>query len=158
MKKGRINLELILSIAAIVIAAISVYVSHIAIAQNSQIACFQAFMDLRAEFAEIYKSFPPDYRLKGVTYPVDSPEWNSIKRYWYHSFNEWIITTRFGHSKLHDLWNQFYKTAICDAFEKDSMRTVFYGLKVSEFKSKMERQFVLEVETACKNRIEGAAK
>lgn len=103
MGKRKFSFELFISLLAMAAAGLSAYATYVSVKQSGQIAKFQAFIMLRAEFMVIQKSFPPDYRKKGVEYPVDSKEWRALSRYWYHTFNEWAITTRFGHKDLRDL-------------------------------------------------------
>lgn len=141
-----------LSIIVIVVAGISAYMAYQSVKQNKNIAKFQTFLTLRSEFKEIMKTLPPDYREEGVRYLIGSQDWISISNYWSHAFNEWTITTQFGKGELQELWDKYYKDAICEALQKDAIRSVFYDLRDSAFNSEMEKKFALEVEKVYKEK------
>lgn len=130
------------ALAAALAAALSAVIAWVSLLDSERSSKAQTYLDLRDRYFEISKQLP-DYRNRTTPYDRqgNKNEWNSIKRYWYHSFDEWIVTQHFNNDDYKELWDLYFKDAQLSVLDKIALRGVLFEMLEKEFNEEKRKQY-----------------
>ena len=118
------------SISAVV-AFFAIFLSIFALFTTASVARTQVHLELRKRFAEINNQIPrgeKDYHDdKWWPNAKDDPKnFELIEKYWFHTFDEWFITTKLDHWRFNRLWKVFHKRAVYEGLKNVPIRYVLF--------------------------------
>jgi hypothetical protein len=145
------------------VAALTFFAACFALFYNASAGHAQLFLTLRDRHSDVQKDMPKgphpanDYHdpkwWPNPNEEKDKKDFESIERYWYQTFDEWITTKKMHPFWFKPLWTKFYKEAIYKGLRNRPIRRVLYVMiknRRSSF-SGLDEELVTDMEALYKS-------
>ncbi len=135
-------ISLMISVLALAAAALATIISYKVYQRAKEVTLVNVYLRLRERFDEIHDDLPPEYIKSDFCVKPDTPEWNNIRRYWFHVFDEWVITHKLNKGRFKSLWDDYYSHGIREVLDYPAMRTVIDKMRCHELFVAFHEEFV----------------